>query len=70
MFEDLKTELITARNKMLGHADAEAFQISHGDQVTSHKLYSSAIKDIDIDYWSNALTLLCDATLEYYRELG
>lgn len=67
-FNNLCNELRTARDKMLGHADAKAFSIKHGEQISSMKLHSQAWKDIDIDYWHGLLEGLAKAILEYSNE--
>lgn len=54
-FNHLCDELRTARDKMLGHADARSFDIQHGEPISSMKLHSESWKHIDIEFWSYSL---------------
>ncbi|MGR6862762.1 hypothetical protein ACU5EH_22460 [Aliivibrio salmonicida] len=65
IYEAFVEKIVSARNKMLGHADAEAFEVKHGTPVSSHKLHVTAIKDIDLHYWQSFLEPLRVALLKY-----
>lgn len=67
-FNSLKKQLLTARDKMIGHADAKAFQISHGIPASSLKMYSFALENIDIKKWRELIEPLIPALLEYMNE--
>lgn len=69
-FNKLCAELKTARDKMLGHADAKAFNIQHGEQISSMKLHRQAWQNIDINFWRNILERLRISTLKYCNELS
>lgn len=61
--------LLNARNSMLGHADAKAFDVKHGTPVTSFNLHVSAISGIDIRYWYGFLEPLRIAVSKYSTSL-
>lgn len=49
-YEEFVEFLLTTRNRMLGHADGPAFEFSHGSPVTSFKLHTTTIGEIDLEY--------------------
>lgn len=46
-FQTLKKQLTTARDKMIGHADGDSYNIFHGDPISTMKGPSSSWIDID-----------------------
>jgi hypothetical protein len=68
-FNSLCVELKTARDKMLGHADAKAFNINHGEQVSSMKMHRQSWQEIDINFWREILEKLRISTLKYSNEI-
>lgn len=58
LWRKLFLQLETARDKMLGHADASAFEVSHLDWGTSAKLHYKSIENIDFDCFLNLLERL------------
>ncbi|HCE2429418.1 TPA: hypothetical protein NGU10_001466 [Vibrio parahaemolyticus] len=64
-YDDFANTLLSARNQMLGHADANSFNIKHGAIVSSLKLPSAAIKELDLHYWNDFLEPLHQAILKY-----
>lgn len=50
-FSNLKKQLLTACNKMIGHADGKAFDVIHGEDMRSHKGYRAILSEIDLDEW-------------------
>lgn len=67
-FERFAEQLISARNGMIGHADGNAFNISHGTPITTMKGYTAAIEDIDVVYWASILGPLRIAVLQYAKQ--
>jgi len=53
-FERLKTNILTARDKMIGHSDAGSYSIQHGNQYSVMKSVRSW-RDIDIEFWNSFL---------------
>lgn len=64
-FFDFCEQVLTARNKMIGHADGEAFAIEHGTPVSKMKSYRQAWEHIDLKYWASFLERLRIGILEY-----
>lgn len=68
-FELLKKQLVTARDRMIGHADGDAFNIVHGTPITSMKSYSAGLKEIDVEYWISVVEPLRLAVLKYAQKV-
>lgn len=66
-FEILREQLLTARDKMLGHADGSAFSIVHGEAVSSLKMYHTAIEAVDFAHFASFLEPMTFAIYEYAR---
>ena len=64
-FHKLKDTILKIRNSMIGHADAKEFNIEHGNPITRMKMFSSKIKDIDLEFWLYCLEPLRLSILEY-----
>lgn len=68
-FDQFCDQLKNARNTMIGHADANAFEIVHGDQLSTMKHYTKAIKGLDIEYWRSFLESLRLEIMRYSIEV-
>jgi hypothetical protein len=68
-FHKLKDTILKIRNSMIGHADAKEFNIEHGNPITRMKIFSSKIKDIDLEFWLHCLEPLRLSILEYSNNL-
>lgn len=66
-FFNLCDQILTARDKMIGHADGKAFGIQHGNTASTMKMYRQAWEHIDLEYWSSFLERLRIGILEYER---
>ena len=64
-FFDFCKQILTARNKMIGHADGEAFDIQHGTPISKMKSFRQAWEHIDLTYWASFLERLRVGILEY-----
>jgi hypothetical protein len=64
-FFDFCKQILTARNKMIGHAAGEAFDIQHGTPISKMKSYRQAWEHIDLAYWVSFLERLRISILEY-----
>lgn len=53
-FEQIKEKILTARDKMIGHSDADSYSIHHGHPI-SVKKSTRSWRDIDIELWSSFL---------------
>lgn len=56
---------IVARDKMIGHADGAAFEVTHGDVVTSHRLTITAVENVDFGYMASIVGPLGKAVHDY-----
>lgn len=56
-FDELTIQLRHARHKMIGHADAAAFEISHENNL-SLWMFQRALHGIDFKYWESTMTPL------------
>lgn len=68
-FEALKDRLVKVRDKMLGHADAQAFDVRHGDGVIAMNMHARALEGLDLEYWTAILEPLSIAVREYGQQL-
>jgi hypothetical protein len=68
-FTRLKDQVRFIRDKVLAHADGPVFEISHGEQITSHKTPLSFIHDIDLVMWRQASMGLRNAALQMRIEM-
>jgi hypothetical protein len=64
-FRELLYELIEVRDKMLAHADGEAFEFRKIDSRVIFRSYSSSHSNIDIDYWQKCLEPMKEAINKY-----
>jgi isopenicillin N synthase-like dioxygenase len=67
-FSSLCAQLRIVRNEALGHAQADFFNIIHGDPITTMSF--SSWQHIDIKYWHSCLENLRIAVLQYLKELN
>lgn len=67
-FEALTEKLKLARDKMIGHADAEAFNISHGTPVTTMGGVQNITEDLDLEYWHSFLEEFEQSITSYMNE--
>lgn len=68
-FTKLKDIILTARDKMIGHADADAYSISHGIPISTMKAPRQIWSEIDFDFWISFLEPLRIATYNYANEI-
>lgn len=68
-FESFSNQLKSARDKMIGHADSDAFDIKYVPGSSSMKLPSAAILGIDVEYWSAIISPLRLAVIEYSNQV-
>ena len=68
-FTKLRDIILTTRDKMIGHADADAYQISHGIPISTMKAPRQIWNEIDIDFWISFLEPLRIATYNYANEI-
>ena len=64
-FNKLKDVIVTARNKMIGHADANAYSIRHRTPVSTMKGPKNIWRNIDFDFWVSFLEPMRIATYNY-----
>ncbi len=69
-FRKLQNQCLKARDQMLGHADGQAFNLEHGEAVSSMKMISSCIDDIDFEYLSDILEDFRLEILMYANEVS
>lgn len=67
-FDRLCSQLIAARNEMIGHADARAFSIVHGHPISTMRMSIDAIQDIDFQYLASILEPLNHEIRKYTRD--
>nr|WP_299214912.1 hypothetical protein [uncultured Allomuricauda sp.] len=61
-----KDEILDSRNKMIAHADAPSFNVTHEESgFLTQKLHVNSIKNIDFDYWIEVIEPFWSAILEY-----
>ncbi|MBL8509244.1 hypothetical protein [Chitinimonas sp. JJ19] len=63
-YDEFVTACKNARDKMLGHADGKAFNIKHGDVVTTMNLHIVALNDLDFEYMRRVVSAIHRATME------
>ena len=68
-FYKLKNTILEIRNSMIGHADAKAFNIEYGNPITRMKMFSSKIRNIDLEFWIQCLEPLRLSILKYSNNL-
>jgi hypothetical protein len=67
-FNALCEACLDARNRMIGHADGEAFNLTHGDPVSTMLGISSSVRSIDFGFMEQILQPLNYAVLDHaYR---
>ncbi len=69
-FKNFQNQCLNARDQMLGHADGKAFNLNHGEAVSSMKMISSCTDDIDFDYFSNIIESFRIEILKYAEEVS
>ena len=68
-FMMLCSEIISARDTMIGHADAKAFEIVHGTPISKMNGFEKAIQRIDRTYWFSILDRLRRGIREYSNSI-
>jgi hypothetical protein len=68
-YEALVGKLNKVRNKMIGHADADALNIQHKGIVTTIGGPQNITRDIDLEHWLAFMEPLRIAILEYMNEI-
>lgn len=68
-FFSFRDKCVNARNKMLGHAQGEAFNVTHGNPISTMRSHESAIRNIDFDYMRSIVGPMSDAVITYERRM-
>ena len=68
-FQNFQDQCLSARDQMIGHADGKAFELIHGKPVSSMKLISTCIDNIDFNYLSEFIEELRIEILKYTNEI-
>ena len=64
-FESLKVSLLTVRDKVIGHSDGEAYNITHSSPVSIKKGPNISWRNIDFEFWYSSLEKFINATRNY-----
>lgn len=68
-FEFLKNSVVTARDKVIGHSDGEAYNITHSSPVSTYRGPNISWRDIDFEFWYASLEKFITATRNYSNYL-
>lgn len=68
-FHSFKDNCVNARNKMLGHAQGVAFNVAHGDPISTMTLHVSAVRNIDFNYMRAIVGPMSNAIMAYERQV-
>ncbi|MBA3680872.1 MAG: hypothetical protein H0W73_06855 [Bacteroidetes bacterium] len=68
-FGILKTKIILARDKAIGHADGTTYEIIHGSTVSTMKGPKNYWRDIDFIFWNSFLERMRIASYNYANEI-
>ena len=66
-FDQLCEQIRQARDQLLSHADGGAANMSRSPNIISHRIPSSALDDVEMDYWRDA-TFMLRLTIDDYIE--
>jgi hypothetical protein len=68
-FELLKNSIVNARDKVIGHSDADAYSITHASPVSIMKGPNISWRNIDFEFWYSFLDKMIIAVQNYSNQL-